>query len=98
MVDRALNELSEPIPVGGRNADYVADSYGIVTEAGILDLEGGQISDGSFTDLEAAINAADGSSPLVGDGAIKTREGVYYDYTGQLLFESIDASGATQIG
>ena len=98
MVDRALNELSEPIAVGGQNADYVADSYGIVTDTGILDLEGGQISDGSFADLEAAINAADGSNPLVGDGAIKTREGVYYDYTGQLLFESIDASGATQIG
>ena len=98
MVDRALNELSEPIPVGGRNADYVADSYGIVTEAGILDLEGGQISDGSFTDLEAAVNAADGSSPLVGDGTIKTGEGTYCDYTGNPLFEVIDASGAARIG
>lgn len=90
MVDRQLNELSEPIQVCYGTENFVVDSYGIVSESGFYDLEGNQISDGSFADLDLL-------SSLVGDGTIKTGEGVYCDYTGQQLFETIDASGAQQL-
>ena len=96
ITDRELKELAEPIPVGERGADYFVDSYGIVTESGIYDLEGNQISDGAFTNLEEAVTP-EGGEIKVGDGTIKTGEGVYCDYTGQQLFESIDASGAQQL-
>ena len=90
MVDRQLNELSEPIQVCYGTENFIVDSYGIVSESGFYDLEGNQISDGSFADLDLL-------SSLVGDGTVKTGEGVYCDYTGQQLFETIDASGAQQL-
>ena len=90
MVDRQLNELSEPIQVCYARENFIVDSYGIVSESGFYDLEGNQISDGSFADLDLL-------SSLVGDGTVKTGEGVYCDYTGQQLFETIDASGAQQL-
>ena len=90
MVDRQLNELSEPIQVCYARENFIVDSYGIVSESGFYDLEGNQISDGSFANLDLL-------SSLVGDGTVKTGEGVYCDYTGQQLFESIDASGAQQL-
>ena len=89
MVDRQLNELSEPIQVCYARENFIVDSYGIVSESGFYDLEGNQIIDGSFANLEMM--------SLVGDGTVKTGEGVYCDYTGQQLFESIDASGARQL-
>ena len=89
MVDRQLNELSEPIQVCYGTENFIVDSYGIVSESGFYDLEGNEISDGSFANLEMM--------SLVGDGTVKTGEGVYCDYTGQQLFESIDASGARQL-
>ena len=89
MVDRQLNELSEPIQVCYARENFIVDSYGIVSESGLYDLEGNQINDGSFANLEMM--------SLVGDGTVKTGEGVYCDYTGQQLFESIDASGARQL-
>ena len=90
MVDRQLNELSEPIQVCYGTENFIVDSYGIVSESGFYDLEGNQISDGSFADLDLL-------SSLVGDGTVKTGEGVYCDYTGQQLFENIDASGAQRL-
>ena len=90
MVDRQLNELSEPIQVCYARENFIVDSYGIVSESGFYDLEGNQISDGSFADLDLL-------SSLVGDGTVKTGEGVYCDYTGQQLFENIDASGAQRL-
>ena len=90
MVDRQLNELSEPIQVCYARENFIVDSYGIVSESGFYDLEGNQISDGSFADLDLL-------SSLVGDGTVKTGEGVYCDYTGQQLFETIDASSAQQL-
>ena len=89
MVDRQLNELSEPIQVCYARENFIVDSYGIVSESGFYDLEGNQISDGSFANLEMM--------SLVGDGTVKTGEGVYCDYTGQQLFENIDASGAQRL-
>ena len=90
MVDRQLNELSEPIQVCYARENFIVDSYGIVSESGFYDLEGNQISDGSFANLDLL-------SSLVGDGTVKTGEGVYCDYTGQQLFENIDASGAQRL-
>ena len=90
MVDRQLNELSEPIQVCYARENFIVDSYGIVSESGFFDLEGNQINDGSFANLDLL-------SSLVGDGTVKTGEGVYCDYTGQQLFENIDASGAQRL-
>ena len=90
MVDRQLNELSEPIQVCYARENFIVDSYGIVSESGFYDLEGNQINDGSFANLDLL-------SSLVGDGTVKTGEGVYCDYTGQQLFENIDASGAQRL-
>ena len=90
MVDRQLNELSEPIQVCYGTENFIVDSYGIVSESGFYDLEGNQINDGSFANLDLL-------SSLVGDGTVKTGEGVYCDYTGQQLFENIDASGAQRL-
>ena len=90
MVDRQLNELSEPIQVCYARENFIVDSYGIVSESGFYDLEGNQINDGSFANLALL-------SSLVGDGTVKTGEGVYCDYTGQQLFENIDASGAQRL-
>ena len=90
MVDRQLNELSEPIQVCYARENFIVDSYGIVSESGFYDLEGNQINDGSFANLDLL-------SSLVGDGTVKTGEGVYCDYTGQRLFENIDASGAQRL-
>lgn len=100
ITDRALNEVSEPIPVSKsetiNSSFYVISGGYVIAETGIWDLEGNQVSDGSFTDLTRVVTATESETP-VGDGVIQTAPGVYYDCTGQLLFEQADCSGAKQL-
>lgn len=65
----------------------------MIAETGIWDLAGSQVSDGAFTDLYHAVTAAEKETP-VGAGVIQTAPGVYYDCTGELLFEQANCSGA----
>lgn len=100
ITDRELNEVSEPIPVSANetinSSFYVISGGYVIAETGIWDLEGNQVSDGSFTDLTRVVTATESETP-VGDGVIQTAPGVYYDCTGQLLFEQADCSGAEQL-
>lgn len=100
IVDRALNAVSEPIPVSAgetiNRSFYVISGGYVIAETGIWDLTGTQVSDGSFTDLYGVVTASESETP-VGDGVIQTAPGVYYDCTGQLLFEQADCSGAKQL-
>ena len=97
ITDRELNEVSEPIPVSTsetiNSSFYVISGGYVIAETGIWDLTGKQVSDGSFADLTRVVTATQDETP-VGDGVIQTAPGVYYDCTGQLLFQQADCSGA----
>ena len=96
ILDRELNEVSEPIPLGehSQHSQFVIDDDHVVAESGIWDLEGKQVNDGSFADFGQLLQE---NPDAVNDGAIQTDDGVYYDCAGQQLFDQVDCTGASQL-